>query len=210
MTDDQSQPDQARRRLVFDNSFCRSSVCCGVDAAGTSVHLLSRAIRRSDGRGQFLASLPFAFTVAQERVFAEIEADLQRSQPMARLVQGDVGSGKTVVAIAALLSTISSGWQGALMAPTEVLAEQHHRNLCRWLPPLHVTVELLTGATPRRKRRQLLDALANGSLTVLVGTHALLEDPVVFSDWDWWWMSSTASAHQRDCSTKVCSPICRR
>ena len=68
------------------------------------------------------------FTAAQERVFGEIEADLQRSQPMARLVQGDVGSGKTVVAIAALLSTISCGWQGALMAPTEVLAEQHHRS----------------------------------------------------------------------------------
>jgi ATP-dependent DNA helicase RecG len=85
------------------------------------------------------------------------------------------------VAIAALLSTISSGWQGALMAPTEVLAEQHHRNLCRWLPPLLVTVELLTGATPKTTRRQLLDDLANGSLKVLVGTHALLEDPVVFS-----------------------------
>ena len=100
---------------------------------------------------------------------------------MARLVQGDVGSGKTVVAIAALLSTIDAGWQGALMAPTEVLAEQHYRNLCRWLPPLHVTVELLTGSTPRPRRRQLLDDLANGSLKLLVGTHALLEDPVVFS-----------------------------
>ena len=181
--DDPSQLDQARRRLVFDEFLL------------LQLGLLRRRrtlsqrpcpqlelIRRGDGLvGKFLASLPFAFTAAQERVFGEIEADLQRSQPMARLVQGDVGSGKTVVAIAALLSTISSGWQGALMAPTEVLAEQHHRNLCRWLPPLHVTVELLTGATPKTKRRQLLDDLANGSLKVLVGTHALLEDPVVFS-----------------------------
>ena len=181
--DDQSQLDQARRRLVFDEFLLLQ---LGLLRRRRSLNQRPspqlELIRRSDGLvGQFLASLPFAFTVAQERVFAEIEADLQRSQPMARLVQGDVGSGKTVVAIAALLSTISSGWQGALMAPTEVLAEQHHRNLCRWLPPLHVTVELLTGATPRSKRRQLLDDLANGSLKVLVGTHALLEDPVVFS-----------------------------
>ena len=113
-------------------------------------------------------------------VLREIEADLAQSKPMARLVQGDVGSGKTVVAIAALLSTIASGWQGALMAPTEVLAEQHHRNLCHWFPQLHITVELLTGSTPRPRRRQLLDDLASGSLKLLVGTHALLEDPVVF------------------------------
>ena len=181
--DDQNQLDQARRRLVFDEFLLLQ---LGLLRRRRSLNQRPspqlELIRRSDGLvGQFLASLPFAFTAAQERVFADIEADLQRSQPMARLVQGDVGSGKTVVAIAALLSTISSGWQGALMAPTEVLAEQHHRNLCRWLPPLHVTVELLTGATPRSKRRQLLDDLANGSLKVLVGTHALLEDPVVFS-----------------------------
>ena len=131
--------------------------------------------------GRFLQRLPFAFTQAQQRVSAEIAADLQRPEPMARLVQGDVGSGKTVVAIAALLSTIEAGWQGALMAPTEVLAEQHYRNLCQWLPQLNVTVELLTGSTPRPRRRQLLDDLANGTLKVLVGTHALLEDPVVFS-----------------------------
>jgi len=181
--DDPSQLDRARRRLVFDEFLMLQ-----LGLLRRRRNLSQRPspqlelIRRGDGLvGLFLASLPFAFTAAQERVFAEIEADLQRSQPMARLVQGDVGSGKTVVAIAALLSTISSGWQGALMAPTEVLAEQHHRNLCRWLPSLHVTVELLTGATPRSKRRQLLDDLANGSLKVLVGTHALLEDPVVFS-----------------------------
>jgi ATP-dependent DNA helicase RecG len=181
--DDPSQLDRARRRLVFDEFLMLQ---LGLLRRRRSLRQRPspqlELIRRGDGLvGQFMASLPFAFTAAQERVFAEIEADLQRSQPMARLVQGDVGSGKTVVAIAALLSTISSGWQGALMAPTEVLAEQHHRNLCRWLPPLHVTVELLTGATPRSKRRQLLDDLANGSLKVLVGTHALLEDPVVFS-----------------------------
>ncbi|QVL54464.1 MAG: ATP-dependent DNA helicase RecG [Cyanobium sp. M30B3] len=130
---------------------------------------------------RFLALLPFGLTGAQQRVLAEIRADLARPQPMARLVQGDVGSGKTVVAIAALLLALDSGCQGALMAPTEVLAEQHYATLCRWLPQLPVSCALLTGSTPMRRRRQLLTDLANGQLQLLVGTHALLEDPVQFA-----------------------------
>jgi len=128
----------------------------------------------------FLRVLPFGLTGAQQRVLAEIRADLARSQPMARLVQGDVGSGKTVVALASLLTAIEAGCQGALMAPTEVLAEQHYRKLAEWLPQLHVTSALLTGSTPAPRRRQLLQDLANGQLQLLVGTHALLEDPVQF------------------------------
>ena len=99
---------------------------------------------------------------------------------MARLLQGDVGSGKTVVAVAALLTAIEAGWQGALMAPTEVLAAQHFVKIGQWLPQLAVGGALLTGATPARRRRQLLQDLANGQLQLLVGTHALLEDPVQF------------------------------
>nr|WP_254940251.1 ATP-dependent DNA helicase RecG [Cyanobium sp. Morenito 9A2] len=129
---------------------------------------------------RFLKLLPFPLTGAQRRVLAEIRADLARPQPMARLVQGDVGSGKTVVAIAALLTAVEAGHQGALMAPTEVLAEQHYHKLCEWMPQLHVTVALLTGSTPRQRRRALLQDLENGSLRLLVGTHALLEDPVRF------------------------------
>ena len=129
---------------------------------------------------RFLAILPFALTQAQERVLAEIRADLARPQPMARLVQGDVGSGKTVVALASLLCAIEAGCQGALMAPTEVLAEQHYRKLGEWLPQLHVSSALLTGSTPAPRRRALLRDLANGQLQLLVGTHALLEDPVQF------------------------------
>jgi RecG-like helicase len=128
-----------------------------------------------------LELLPFALTAAQERVLAEIRADLARPQPMARLLQGDVGSGKTVVAIAALLTAIEAGCQGALMAPTEVLAEQHHARLDDWLPQLHVRCALLTGSTPARRRRELLEDLVNGQLQLLVGTHALLEDPVQFA-----------------------------
>ena len=180
---DRESLDQGRRRLVFDEFLLlqlgllrrrqalRSRTGPDLDLQSSANGLV----------GEFMDLLPFRFTAAQQRVFQEIEADLARSEPMARLVQGDVGSGKTVVAIAALLSTIASGWQGALMAPTEVLAEQHYRNLCQWLPQLHVSVALLTGSTPRPRRRELLDDLANGSLKVLVGTHALLEDPVVFN-----------------------------
>ena len=180
---DRESLDRGRRRLVFDEFLLlqlgllrRRQVLRS--RTGPDLDLQTSA----DGLvGEFMDLLPFRFTAAQQRVFQEIEADLGRTEPMARLVQGDVGSGKTVVAIAALLSTITSGWQGALMAPTEVLAEQHYRNLCQWLPQLHVSVALLTGSTPRPRRRQLLDDLANGSLKVLVGTHALLEDPVVFN-----------------------------
>jgi ATP-dependent DNA helicase RecG len=129
---------------------------------------------------RFLALLPFALTGAQERVLAEIRSDLARPQPMARLVQGDVGSGKTVVALASLLTAIEAGCQGALMAPTEVLAEQHYRKLAEWLPQLHVRSALLTGSTPAPRRRGLLEDLVNGQLQLLVGTHALLEDPVQF------------------------------
>ena len=180
---DRESLDQGRRRLVFDEFLLlqlgllrrrqalRSRTGPDLDLQSSSSGLV----------GEFMDLLPFRFTAAQQRVFQEIEVDLARSEPMARLVQGDVGSGKTVVAIAALLSTIASGWQGALMAPTEVLAEQHYRNLCQWLPQLHVSVALLTGSPPRPRRRELLDDLANGSLKVLVGTHALLEDPVVFN-----------------------------
>ncbi|WP_226408225.1 ATP-dependent DNA helicase RecG [Synechococcus sp. MU1625] len=180
---DRESLDRGRRRLVFDEflllqlgllrrrQLLRSRTGPDLDLQTSADGLV----------GEFMDLLPFRFTAAQQRVFQDIEADLGRTEPMARLVQGDVGSGKTVVAIAALLSTIASGWQGALMAPTEVLAEQHYRNLCQWLPQLHVSVALLTGSTPRPRRRQLLDDLANGSLKVLVGTHALLEDPVVFN-----------------------------
>jgi ATP-dependent DNA helicase RecG len=127
-----------------------------------------------------LALLPFPLTGAQRRVLAEIQADMAGERPMARLLQGDVGSGKTVVALAALLLAVQAGWQGALMAPTEVLAEQHQQRLGLWLPQLHVSFALLTGSTPTRQRRQLLQDLANGQLHLLVGTHALLEDPVQF------------------------------
>ena len=180
---DRATLDRGRHRLVFDEFLLLQLGLLRRRQALRSRPGPELSVLPSSSEGlvqDFRNLLSFQFTEAQQRVLREIEGDLAQSKPMARLVQGDVGSGKTVVAIAALLSTISSGWQGAFMAPTEVLAEQHFRNLCHWMPQLHITVELLTGSTPRPRRRQLLDDLASGSLKLLVGTHALLEDPVVF------------------------------
>ncbi|RMD79551.1 MAG: ATP-dependent DNA helicase RecG [Gammaproteobacteria bacterium] len=130
--------------------------------------------------GAFLESLPFRLTGAQRRVLAEIEADLASGRPMLRLVQGDVGSGKTVVAAAAALRAVEGGGQAAFMAPTELLAEQHLRNLRRWLEPLGVGVAALTGRSGAAERRRALAGLADGSLGVAVGTHALFQEAVRF------------------------------
>lgn len=170
----------ARHRLVFDEFLVLQLGLLQRRRQLTNRPAPALAVEGDALLQAFLELLPFPLTGAQQRVLAEIRADLCRDQPMARLVQGDVGSGKTVVAIAALLTAIDSGCQGALMAPTEVLAEQHYRKLCEWLPQLHVTCALLTGSTPLRRRRELLADLANGTLKMLVGTHALLEDPVQF------------------------------
>jgi ATP-dependent DNA helicase RecG len=173
---------QARRRLVFDE-FLLLQLALGLRRERLRARE-APPLLGGDGQeslmGRFLALLPFPLTAAQNRVLAEIRQDLAQPQPMARLLQGDVGSGKTVVALAALLTAIESGCQGALMAPTEVLAEQHLRKLAPWLDQLHVSSALLTGSTPTRRRRPLLQDLLNGQLQLLVGTHALLEDPVQF------------------------------
>ena len=131
---------------------------------------------------RLLDSLPFALTGAQQRVFAEIRADLRNGMPMLRLVQGDVGSGKTVVAALAALVAIGSGRQAALMAPTELLAEQHLSNLRAWLEPLGVRVAWLAGKVTGRARTAVLADAASGAAQLLVGTHALMQEGVVFRD----------------------------
>ncbi len=178
----QVQLNLARRRLIFEEFFFLQLGLLRrrLLLKNKSAPPLIRHKSDKDYANQFLNLLPFTLTTAQERVLNEIHSDLFKTTPMSRLVQGDVGSGKTVVAIAALLYAVQAGWQATLMAPTEVLAEQHYRNLCKWLPQLHVNVELLTGSTSKSKRRQIIDDLANGNLSVLVGTHALIEDGVSF------------------------------
>ncbi|HEU4622063.1 MAG TPA: ATP-dependent DNA helicase RecG [Burkholderiaceae bacterium] len=127
------------------------------------------------------AALPFKLTRAQERVSAEIAADLQRAFPMTRLLQGDVGAGKTVVAALAAAQAIDAGWQAALMAPTELLAEQHFRKIAQLLEPLGVTVAWLTGSLKTREKRAALDAIASGAAPLAIGTHALFQDRAEFA-----------------------------
>jgi len=131
---------------------------------------------------RFIAGLPFPMTSAQRRVLAEIDADLTRDRPMVRLVQGDVGCGKTVVAAAAAARAIGSGRQAALMAPTELLAEQHYRNLESWFRPLGITTVLVTGSQPARTRRSALEIVASGEGRLIVGTHALFQEGIEFHD----------------------------
>ncbi|MBZ4040523.1 ATP-dependent DNA helicase RecG [Novilysobacter selenitireducens] len=127
-------------------------------------------------------ALPFPLTGAQQRVFDQIADDLGRPTPMLRLVQGDVGSGKTVVAALAAMLAVASGRQAALMAPTELLAEQHMTNLRGWLEPLGVRLAWLAGKVTGRARRQALDAVASGEAQVVVGTHALMQEGVAFNN----------------------------
>jgi len=130
--------------------------------------------------GKFLASLPFSPTNAQARVVKEIRQDLAKAQPMMRLVQGDVGSGKTLVAALAALTAISEGFQVALMAPTEILAEQHAINFQQWFEPLDISVGWLAGKTKAKARRHALEHIENGNMQMIVGTHALFQEQVNF------------------------------
>lgn len=129
---------------------------------------------------QFLKKLPFKLTQAQQRVINEITSDVSESHPMQRLVQGDVGSGKTVVAAMAALLAIENGFQAALMAPTELLAEQHAGNFQQWLEPLGLSIAFLCSKSSAKQRREALEKIANGSAQMVIGTHALFQDEVSF------------------------------
>ncbi len=144
--------------------------------------LRAPALRATAGgvRDRLLAALPFALTGAQRRVSQEIAHDLDRPVPMHRLLQGDVGSGKTVVAALAAAICIDGGYQCALMAPTEILAEQHFRRLIGWLEPLGITTAWLTGSQKAKERREMLALIASGQAALVIGTHAVIQDKVVF------------------------------
>jgi ATP-dependent DNA helicase RecG len=148
--------------------------------------LRAPALRAKPGglHEQLLAALPFQLTGAQRRVSEEIAANLRRSRPMHRLLQGDVGSGKTIVAALAAAIAIDAGWQCALMAPTEILAEQHFRKLIGWLEPLlaprGLRVAWLTGSQRKKERQQMLELVASGEAALVVGTHAVIQEQVQF------------------------------
>ncbi|WP_289284126.1 MULTISPECIES: ATP-dependent DNA helicase RecG [unclassified Methylophaga] len=132
-------------------------------------------------REALLRQLPFPLTAAQQRVLTEIEADMTKPFPMQRLVQGDVGSGKTVVAALAAIDAVSAGSQAVMMAPTELLAEQHFKTFTQWLTPLGMTVGWCAGKQTAAERRQVLEQLKSGEIKVAVGTHALFQDEVIFN-----------------------------
>lgn len=130
---------------------------------------------------RLLALLPFTLTAAQQRVWAEIATDLRRTHPMRRLLQGDVGSGKTIVAALACCQAIDAGFQAAVMAPTEILAEQHYRKLSAWLEPLGVSVAWVAGSVPKKARAEMEARVASGEAQLAVGTHALFQAEVNFA-----------------------------
>jgi len=173
---DREKLDLAIYRLCFDKYFFRRLVALYRQQQQQSTAF----VRQGELLEQFDRILPFQLTNAQKRVIQEIRQDLQKNKPMNRLVQGDVGSGKTIVAVYAILAAIENGCQTALMAPTEVLAEQHYRKIVHWFNQLTLPVELLTGSTKTTKRREIIRQLATGELPLVIGTHALIQEGVEF------------------------------
>ena len=169
----------AQRRLALEELLAHQLSLMALRTATKAQSALSLADTRHL-QEQLLGRLPFTFTTAQARVLAEVNADLALRQPMTRLVQGDVGCGKTVVAAAAAALAIGAGKQVALMAPTELLAEQHARTLTEWFAPLEIPVALVTGSQPARARRTALAAIAAGQISLVVGTHALFQESMEF------------------------------
>lgn len=168
---------QARRRMIFEEFF--------VFSAGLSLMRAARAQKRTPPYrdtdiAPFLARLPFTLTGAQQRAIDEILGDFRRGAPMNRLVQGDVGSGKTMVAAAAAYCAARNGCQTALMAPTEILAEQHYASLSGVFAPLGISVALLTGSMSAKQKRQVREQLLSGDVQIAVGTHALISESTVF------------------------------
>lgn len=181
--DSMQQATAARERLVFDELFyVQLRLALMRQNYKRTVKGLSLDYRPGGYAEQFLGLLPFELTNAQKRVFSEISADLASREPMYRLLQGDVGSGKTVVAALTLLGAVENGYQGALMAPTEILAEQHYRKFVEWLTPLGLRAGLFVGKSGQKERRELRQALLNGQIHIAVGTHALIQEDVEFAN----------------------------
>ncbi len=176
--EDRSHP--AWQRLKWEELLAQQLSQLQAQAGRARLRAPALAPRAGGLRDRLLGVLPFALTAAQRRVVAEIAADLGRAQPMNRLLQGDVGSGKTVVAALSAAAAIDAGWQCALMAPTEILAEQHFRKLVDWLQPQGITVAWLTGSRKGKGRTQMLAQVASGEAMLVVGTHAVIQHDVAF------------------------------
>jgi ATP-dependent DNA helicase RecG len=175
--------EQARRRLVFEELFLvQLRFALMRDQTKRSHKGVEIGIKEDGFVQQFVESLPFTLTKAQNNSFNEILTDLNLPEPMQRLLQGDVGSGKTVVACMTLLAGIENGYQGALMAPTEILAEQHYRNFSKWFTPLGLSVGLFVGKHKAKIKKELRQSLKNGQFHLAVGTHALIQNDIDFNN----------------------------
>lgn len=172
---------KARKRLVFEELLLLQ---LGLMSLKSSEESEAAGIRFNAGSEvrEFIQRLPFSLTNAQKRVFSEIEKDMESGKVMNRLVQGDVGSGKTIVAVLALVKAVKSGYQGAFMAPTEILAEQHRNSIGPLLAPFGIRISLLTGSITGKAAKETLEDIRNGETDIVIGTHALLEDKVVFKN----------------------------
>ncbi|MGB3713738.1 MAG: ATP-dependent DNA helicase RecG [Candidatus Promineifilaceae bacterium] len=175
----QESMHKARRRLIFDELFLLQLGMLGLrrdwqGAPGVDVPTDIEALK------DFIRTLPFQLTAAQKRVIREIAADIAEPLPMNRLLQGDVGSGKTVIAAAAIVLVVRAGFQAALMAPTEILAEQHYRGLSQLFGEMGISVSILTGSTPADEKREINADLIEGTIDVVIGTHALIQEGVRF------------------------------
>lgn len=173
----------ARLRLKFDELFMIQVDMLRKSFKRRSASVGHRFTLVGDTFNRFYREcLPFDLTDAQKRVIKEIRADVNTGRQMNRLVQGDVGSGKTLVALMSMLLALDNGFQACLMAPTEILATQHYESISKMLEPLGINVKLLTGSTRRKLREQIDNELRDGSLKILIGTHAVIEDNVVFNN----------------------------
>lgn len=171
----------AQKRIIFDEFFWLE-LYLAAKKAGFQKEGAPQIRNKAEKVKALVNSLPFAMTGAQLRVFGEIKADLEKGHPMHRMVQGDVGSGKTLVSFMAAAYAMESGFQSCLMAPTEILAEQHFKNAQKVLSPLGVRLGMLVGKTKTSERRVLLEKLQSGEIDLIIGTHALIEDEVVFAN----------------------------
>lgn len=175
--------EQARQSLVFEELFLVQLKFAYLRQANTKILSPQKIKPKENGLlEQFIKSLPFELTDGQKNAFNEILSDMKSEEPMGRLLQGDVGSGKTVVACLMLLAAIENGFQGALMAPTEILAEQHYKNFVNWLTPLGLSVGLFVGKHSTKTRKQMRENLLNGQMNLAIGTHALIQDGVEFQN----------------------------
>ena len=171
----------AQKRLIFEELLAHNLAMQQL-RLGVKQQYAEPLTYKSDLKSRFLTSLPFEPTNAQKRVTEDIERDLAQPSPMMRLVQGDVGSGKTLVAALAALTAIDNGKQVALMAPTEILAEQHANNFANWLRPFGIEVGWLAGKAKGKARNAQLEAIKNGDVQMIIGTHALFQESVEFHD----------------------------